>query len=484
MKARIQKGFLSFEVIIVMVVVLSGLSLGIQWLENDADMKINQAAAEHAKGIMDGAASMIKANYSTVQAAANPLATYTTTDIAGYLGSNFATVNPYGQSYSIRVFKTAANKLETMVVATGGEVISEKNIRNIAQLMGASGGYVSSLDTTKAQGAYGGWTMGFANYGSSPGGGKIAGALFFQDGQQVSDYLYRNAVGGHPELNQMNTALDMTTKDVNNVGVLSGKQAALSSDGAGTCCAPAGTTPTLMLSESTSSTGKKPTIQFHSAGYAEGYIALSGSGEPRRFNLRDNQGVGMGLDASGTITAPTVAVPGGNNLQVGSSAFYGDTANSAVRQNGSFYVQHYDGSPAPLVVGDIYANNGTLVTQRDYWAVMARNAAAQDNAQAQSANGSAYLNDAYFRSIGKWASQLGGYTNFFQVTGPNAGKLTTSYATCPGGTRMLSGGYQLVWWDNAENAPDVNIPDPGSNSWMITGSGSNAVFRPFAMCAS
>lgn len=483
MKRIFQQGFLSIEVMIVLIVVTAGMGIGMQWLERDSDSKVNQATAQQAIAIMDGAAAFIKANYSTVQAAATPLKTYTTADIAANLGTNFSTVNPYGQSYSIRVNKTAANKLETMVVTTGGEAISERNLRQIAQLIGAAGGFVSAQDTTRAQGAYGGWTMSFANYGTSPGGGKIAGALFFSDGQLTGDYLYRNAVAGHPEYNQMNTALGMNANDINNVGRLQGKQAALSVDGSAPCCSPAGVTPTLALSENTSATGKRPTIQFHSAGASEGYIALNGPAEPRRLNFRDNQGAGLGIDATGQITAPSVKVPEGNNLIVGSSIIYGDSTNTVIRQNGSLYLQNPAGSASAdlrargvyadfelwtagnaSVGGNIYTTNGTAivnngrqiihaaenlylqpwsggltdiagaggpvnlasgggrvysgtggmqtrgdlsVAKEDYGLIL-RNGAGQDNATPQSSVASAYLNDVYIRSIGKWASQMSG----------------------------------------------------------------------------
>lgn len=422
MKKVLQLGFVSIEVMAALVVVIAGLGLGMQWLGRDADTKINQAAAQQALAIMDGATAYIRANYSTVLTAANPLVTYSTTDIAANLGSNFATVNPYGQSYSIRVNKTAANKLETMVVTTGGETISESNLRQIAQMMGGAGGFVSSLDTSKAQGSYGGWSMPFTNYGGTPGGGKIAGAVFFSDGQVVSDYLYRNAVAGHPEYNQMNTALGMNANNISNVGTLQGKVADLSNDGQATCCAPSNLKPTLMLSENTGGTGHTPMIQFHSAGYSEGFIALNGPNEPRRINFRDNQGAGLGIDTTGQITAPSVKVPGGNNLIVGSSALYGDSTNSVIRQNGDFYIQHFDGSNTSAHAANFYAdyqlysggdvtaaNNvvaNRLLTHVNDYGIVLRDQNWQDNVQPGNPNGSAYLNDIWIRSMGRWASSL------------------------------------------------------------------------------
>jgi len=213
---RLLRGFVSIEVLMTLIVVIGGMTLGLQWLQSDSEQKINQAAAEHAKQIGDATGRFVKDNYSTIVAAATPLVTYTPASISAYLPSNFNTTSPYGQTYSIRVYQPSANKLETMIVTTGGETIAETNLRKIAQSIGATGGYVSSTNTAQAQGAYGGWQMNFANYGATPGAGKLAIALFFQDGALVSDYLYRNAVPGHPELNQMNTPLNMRAQATEN----------------------------------------------------------------------------------------------------------------------------------------------------------------------------------------------------------------------------------------------------------------------------
>ncbi|MDF5980451.1 hypothetical protein P4114_31780 [Pseudomonas aeruginosa] len=42
--------------------------------------------------------------------------------------------------------------------------------------------------------------MALSNFGSAPGAGHLATALFFQDGAIAGNLLYRNAVPGHAEL--------------------------------------------------------------------------------------------------------------------------------------------------------------------------------------------------------------------------------------------------------------------------------------------
>jgi hypothetical protein len=203
----------------------------------------------------------------------------------------------------------------------------------------------------------------------------------------------------------MNTALGMTGNDISGVGVLTGRRAAFSRDGAGDCCAPE--SATLSVSEDTQNTGRKPAIQFHAGGRSEGSIELSGDvGEPRRIYLRDHQGAGLGLDATGRISAPSIAVPGGPNLKVGNSTVYGDGTNTALRQSGSVWIEHDDLTPAALNAGDIASRKGAVTTASNWWSMIARDEGGNDNASRKDAAGSLHVNDIYIRSIGKWASEL------------------------------------------------------------------------------
>ncbi len=59
------------------------------------------------------------------------------------------------------------------------------------------------------------------------------------------------------------------------------------------------------------------------------------------------------LNNAGTVNAQKVVTPAGNSVQVGGSYYYGDSANSAIRQNGALYVQNAAGTAA----ADVNANN-------------------------------------------------------------------------------------------------------------------------------
>ncbi|HBO9536458.1 TPA: shufflon system plasmid conjugative transfer pilus tip adhesin PilV, partial [Pseudomonas aeruginosa] len=66
----------------------------------------------------------------------------------------------------------------------------------------------------------------------SPGAGHLATALFFDDGALTNDYLYRNSVAGHPEVNRMNTSIDMGGNNLNNTGTVNATTANITGNAA------------------------------------------------------------------------------------------------------------------------------------------------------------------------------------------------------------------------------------------------------------
>jgi hypothetical protein len=135
----------------------------------------------------------------------------------GYLPSGFNDTNAFGQNFLVLARSPAANQLESIVITTGGETIDEIGTREIAQNLGGTGGFIPTSNTSIVQGVGGGWQIALSNYGMNPGVGHTASALFLQDGTLVNDYLYRNSVAGHPEVNTMNTSINVNGNDLNGV---------------------------------------------------------------------------------------------------------------------------------------------------------------------------------------------------------------------------------------------------------------------------
>ncbi|MCK4154197.1 shufflon system plasmid conjugative transfer pilus tip adhesin PilV [Ralstonia pseudosolanacearum] len=219
-----QRGFTAIELIVVLIVSVAAIGLGGQYLTSYADAQVNQAAADHMKTVSDAAVKYIKDNYAAITATATAttpaVITVATLKSTSYLTSSVTDQNAYEQTYQILALQPAANKLQTLIVTTSGETIPEMSIRRIAQLSGARGGFISTTNPTTAVGSYGGWQVSLASYGVSPGAGHVATALFFDDGALVSDYLYRGVVPGHPELNRMNTAIDMGGNNLDNTATV------------------------------------------------------------------------------------------------------------------------------------------------------------------------------------------------------------------------------------------------------------------------
>lgn len=220
-----QRGLALMEALFVLILAAVASSVALQQYGRYLDNITNKQAAEHATIVADAAAKYLKDNYAAVVAIAGPTspATITTAMLktTNYLPSGFSDKNAFGQDYTVRVIEPQPNQLQALVVSTGGQTIRELDGRRVAQYMGARGGFISSTDTSIATGSFGGWQVPLASFGVAPGAGHIATALFLEDGALVNDYLYRNAVPGKPEVNRMNTAINMNGNNLNSAGTVS-----------------------------------------------------------------------------------------------------------------------------------------------------------------------------------------------------------------------------------------------------------------------
>jgi type II secretory pathway pseudopilin PulG len=588
-----QHGATIIEMIMVMALMSSIIGSAAYLMSNFSNSSKSAIVAQQMQLIGNAATNYINNNpntFSTATATAPVMLTVPTLVSANYMSSsNFSNVNAFGQSMCILVLQPTAGVYNALLVSEGGQAVPAAQLGEIASLIGASGGAIFTTNTALLRGTGGVWSLAAPTAYENPNNatkrcdGVTSGPVGITLGHPVmalwltpsatanQAVLYRNAVPGQPQLNQMNTPLVMAatatvgapcitqgaiaqnssgynvgylmtcvltpttgntqalqwvitgdskcymdaSSDLNSfeldarcingynnpnspaggdwfflevyrhvnfgnyyaaqrVTGMTGNSAGIvwtrsqqsgtagtgwsawvkygqfSVDGQAPCCNP--NNPAVNVSENTIATGRKPTIQFHSAGYQEGYIALSGNGEPRRINFRDNQGVGLGIDTTGPITAPSADI------------------------NGSFKAK------SAAISGDVSVN-GVLSSSVNNWALVARDGSGADNVQPQNPNASLYVNDIWVRSVGKWASQIGSkYASFTTVVGPQVCNTAASRATCPASTQMLSGGYSLKIWDN-HNSPDSSIPEPSTNSWLIYGSGDRSCFVPYALCA-
>jgi len=144
---------------------------------------------------------------------------------AGFLPAGFSAVNPYGQTWQVQVRQPETGKLLALAMSTGGFALPDLQANMIASLVGAGGGFIPNNDSTlyaadTVYGSYGGWSISTTGYAVA--GGHLAALVSYNTGQIqiVNNYLYLNAVPGQPQLNQMNTALDMGNNNIFNVGTM------------------------------------------------------------------------------------------------------------------------------------------------------------------------------------------------------------------------------------------------------------------------
>ncbi|RKP47558.1 shufflon system plasmid conjugative transfer pilus tip adhesin PilV [Trinickia fusca] len=168
----------------------------------------------------------VQDNGSTIAALATATAPVTVTPAmliaAGYLPNGFSPSNVFGQTWQLQVLQPSAGQLQSLVTSQGGTPISNtRQLVQIAAQAGAQGGFVpytnqagdASMTPANANGAYGGWRMALTNY-ANPGSGHLASLLAFTNVQSTNAYLYRVTIPGHPELNTMQTALNMGAHDI------------------------------------------------------------------------------------------------------------------------------------------------------------------------------------------------------------------------------------------------------------------------------
>ena len=150
------------------------------------------------------------------------------------LPASFNPTNPFGQTWQVQVLQPTAGNLQALSVAVGGTPLSDLQASRLAKLMGYAGGFVPRNDSGiyaqgMAYGAFASWNISTSGY-SGITGGRPAALMTFNNGQLASNYLYRNAVPGQPQLNRMNTALDMGGNDINQANTLNANTVSASGD--------------------------------------------------------------------------------------------------------------------------------------------------------------------------------------------------------------------------------------------------------------
>jgi prepilin-type N-terminal cleavage/methylation domain-containing protein len=359
-----ESGFTLLEMLGVLAIgaiLMAGLSA--MFNNSLADLRSQQAGLYQQK-LTDAASKYISANYSTLSATLGVTQKLAVSDLitAGLLPDNFATKNAYGQTPCVlmramtkTVSGVSTNVVNALVVTEGSSsrAIPEKDLPMVAADAGSGGGYISTTSPTTASGAFGSWKItastspalsdfiGSSCSGVAATGGSLASALFYDGpGQLSTDFVYRNAVSGRAELNQMNTPLLMAGSAVVTENASCGTAAALAVD----------SSKRLMFCDSTglwavvSGSWKAPVATYSALPTTDhaGDVRMV-KANSRAYSYNGSQWVALAVDDAGNL-----AVPGNINV----------TAGNVTIGSGNFVTNKGDITTAS---GNITTSSGNLV---------------------------------------------------------------------------------------------------------------------------
>ncbi len=268
--------------------------------------------------------AVLAARATATQAVAIPLESLVA---GGYLPPGYTGMNPYRDHYALYVLEPTPDDLAAVLLGSGGfhwrndptdHHYADAVIPGAARAGGPEAGYVASGDVPGEirdglVGAYGGWSFSIAGTSiPDPGPGHLALFEYFSTGTFSPDALYRVAVPGHPELNEMFTDLDMGNQSIQEAHNISAN----------------GTIATSGLS----ATGGFP------AGVAPNGV--------HTWDLFANDGIYAGTDPDGN---PEVAIH-----------------NGAVAAEGDVTAEHGAVSLAHAVIDETLAQNGSVIPKPSY----------------------------------------------------------------------------------------------------------------------
>ena len=370
------------------------------------------ATAKQLQQISDATQLYVTSQLSTLTATATattpviiPISTIVS---AGMLPAGFNSVNPYGQTWQLQVLQPSAGNLQALVVATGGQTLTDTQASNIAAISGSSGGFIAQNDSTiypggtgVGYGSYGGWNISTTNYSGLTVGHPVA--LVSVNANQVgNNYLYRNAVPGQPQVNQMNTAIDMNSNNINNAGSVNATSVSVAAgnnikvgnsvvygDSINTALRQSGA----VYFQNPSATGPADlaevgninsygNISANGAIYSNSTISANGTINSNSNIAAQGAVTGWNVSASNQVWA------GGNIIATGLVAGNGIASSNYISAAGTVFT-------GPAAISG--AASGLTVATPGNTAFV----------QPGGAPGNIYANDVYLQNIGQWASQVG-----------------------------------------------------------------------------
>lgn len=464
---RHQGGFTLIEVAFALIVMMVAVGVGIGIASDASDRQEAAATGDWLRVVASAAKAYEKANHASLAATAGPATpvTITADHLASYLPPGFSTTSPQGHTFSVRWIQPTAGTLQGMVILQDGDDLTGRWLLQVASQAGGGAGYVNPNDAAEGRGPRGTWSASLASWGGSPGAGKPLYALFYDNeaAGAENDYLNRTAIPGKPEVNRMNTAINMDGNNIDNAGNVSA--ASLEAlDGL--------TANQIAIGKAAHGSIPYPyeTIQ------TRGDLSVRFAAGTRQLAVFQPDGTSA---FNGSVTANQVHATdhyanNGRFITKGNGGWYSETHGGGWYMNDASWIRAYNGKNI-YTDGYIYAGGNAVSGQSCYpWGMLGREAS---NGRLMSCRG------------GVWrpAGGLGG-TTIVHGPGQSQGPVW-AYAYCPSGTFLVGGGYQAVYMqkESSQEAPQINIPDAGRNAWAVYAGGSSggreSRFEPYAVCA-
>lgn len=219
--------------LILLIVMLPDL---ISWWDAGITATQQRLVANHLLMVTQAARQYVNRHQDTLlpqsQAASGPAVGIQELIDEGFLPDGFQRRNPWLQDYEVHVRQPQTGTLQAIVLTSGGrDTVPDKfatvTVPGAAALVGGAGGFVPlggivpGQTENMLQGAGNGWSLDLASVGiSSPGAGHLGAVSSYDSSALGQDFLYRVAVPGQPELNAMQTELDMTDHAIRNISEL------------------------------------------------------------------------------------------------------------------------------------------------------------------------------------------------------------------------------------------------------------------------
>lgn len=222
------------------VVIISLMLPGfVSWWENGLMAQQQHLAAEHLSSVTQAARKYVNLHQDTLLtqtgASSGPVIGIADLVNDNLLPDGFQPRNVWLQDYDIHLRQPVAGSLAAIVLTRDGRNDESDKFRNVtvpgaAALAGGAGGYVPSgirpgHSENMLQGAGNGWLLDLDAVGiASPGAGHLGALSSYDSSALGQDFLYRVPVPGMPELNSMQTDLDMTDHALKHVSEIQFEQ--------------------------------------------------------------------------------------------------------------------------------------------------------------------------------------------------------------------------------------------------------------------